>query len=322
MNPAAWSTPSNQPPASRRGVSLAISDYGYAHPRQMLWFLLGPVLAWFVLLYAAPLAALLAQSAFSFDDFSMTVTHELTFANFAALWTDRANFDIVSRTFAMSLGVTLGCVLLGYPLAYYMARYCFGAWKGAMFIAVMLPMWASYIVKAYAWTVILAQEGMVNWFVQKLGLVSLLHALLALDWLGGNTLSTSHLGRLLVFTYMWLPFMILPIQASIERIAPNLLLASSDLGASPARTFWKVILPLSVPGVAAGSIFTFCLTFGDYIIPALFGPPGDFLGTAVYKYQGAIGNMPMAAALTVVPIVVVSVWLWLAKRLGAFDALG
>ncbi len=139
--------------------------------------------------------------------------------------------------------------------------------------------------------------------------------------IGGNTLSTSNVGRWLVFIYMWLPFMILPVQASIERIAPNLLLASSDLGASPAQTFRRVILPLSIPGIAAGSIFTFCLTFGDYIIPTLVGPAGDYLGTAVYKYQGAIGNMPLAAALTLIPVVVVTAWLWLAKKLGAFDAL-
>jgi putative spermidine/putrescine transport system permease protein len=300
-----------------RGFSNAL----YTSPNTMLWMLLVPPLAWFALFYVLPLGALLSQSVFTFDDFSMTVTHEFTLDNFKALFTEPANFDIFLRTFSMSVTVSLGCVLLGYPLAYYMARYATGKVKGLMYVAVMLPMWASYIVKAYAWTVILSREGVANWFIGALGLTPVLDTVLATPGVGGNTLSTSNLGRFLVFTYMWLPFMILPIQASIERIAPNLLLASSDLGASPAHTFRRVILPLSVPGIAAGSIFTFCLTFGDYIIPTLVGPAGDFLGTAVYKYQGAIGNMPMAAALTLIPVVVITAWLWLAKKLGAFDAL-
>ncbi|GAA5177020.1 ABC transporter permease [Niveibacterium umoris] len=314
MNLAASTMPAR--PASR-GVSNAL----FGRPRTLLWMLLLPPLAWFLLFYLGPLLALLGQSVLTFDDFSMTVSNELTLANFKALVSDPSNLDIVARTFTMALAVSAACALLGYPIAYYMARYADARMKGLLYVAVMLPMWASYIVKAYAWTVILAKEGLVAWLVSTLGLLPLGDALLALPYVGGNTWSTSHFGRFLVFNYMWLPFMILPIQASIERIAPNLLLASADLGASPAQTFRTVVLPLSVPGIAAGSIFTFCLTFGDFIIPTLVGPSGDFLGTAVYKYQGAIGNMPMAAALTLVPIVVVGAWLWLAKRLGAFDAL-
>lgn len=307
--------------SNRGGLSRGLSNALYTRPNTVLWMLLVPPLAWFALFYVLPLGALLSQSVFTFDDFSMTVTHELTLANFKALFTEPVYFDIFLRTFTMSVAVSLGCVLLGYPLAYYMARYATGKVKGLMYVAVMVPMWASYIVKAYAWTVILSREGVANWFIGALGLSPVLDAVLAMPGVGGNTLSTSNLGRFLVFTYMWLPFMILPIQASIERIAPNLLLASGDLGASPIHTFRRVILPLSVPGIAAGSIFTFCLTFGDFIIPTLVGPSGDFLGTVVYKYQGAIGNMPLAAALTLIPIVVVTAWLWLAKKLGAFDAL-
>ena len=304
-------------PGPLRGFANAL----YVRPNATLWLLLAPPLVWFALFYVLPLFALLSQSFFTFDEFSMTVTHDLTFGNFKTLVTEPSNFDIFLRTFMMSLAVSIGCAVVGYPIAYYMARYATGPAKGVLYVAVMVPMWASYIVKAYAWTVILSKEGIANWFISGLGLSSLLDAVLGLPAIGGNTLSTSNLGRFLVFTYMWLPFMILPVQASIERIAPNLLLASSDLGATPAQTFRRVILPLSVPGIAAGSIFTFCLTFGDYIIPTLVGPAGDFLGTAVYKYQGAIGNMPLAAALTMIPVVVVSAWLWLAKKLGAFDAL-
>jgi len=169
--------------------------------------------------------------------------------------------------------------------------------------------------------VILAKEGILFWFIDRIGLTSVVDFLLTIPWIGGNTLSTSHLGRFLVFTYVWLPFMILPIQASIERINPNLLIASADLGARPAQTFRTVLLPLAIPGVVAGSIFTFCLTFGDYIIPTLIGPSGFFVGTMVYTQQGAIGNIPMAAAFTAVPIIVVALYLAFAKRMGAFNAL-
>jgi putative spermidine/putrescine transport system permease protein len=303
------------------GPGRRLSDFGFARPRLVLWMLLAPPLLWFLLFYLVPLSALLGQSLLTFDEFSMTVRNELTLANLQALFTDRALEDILLRTMGTAIAVTACCVLLGFPMAYYMARYAGSRARAWMYVGVMVPMWASYIVKAYSWTVILAKQGIIVWATGALGLAGVLDALLALPGVGGNTLSTSHLGRVLVFTYMWLPFMVLPVQASIERIPANLLLASGDLGANPMQTFRNVILPLSVPGIAAGSIFTFCLTFGDYIVPTLVGPSGDFIGTAVYKYQGAIGNVPMAAALTLVPIVVVATWLWLARRLGAFDAL-
>jgi len=307
------------PPSA--GPFRALSDLGFRRPSLVLWMLLAPPLLWFLAFYLLPLVALLGQSVLTFDEFSMTVQNALTLANLQALFTDRALVDILARTLATAIVVTVACALLGFPMAYYMARYASGRTKAWMYVAVMVPMWASYIVKAYSWTVILAKQGIIVWVLGALGLTDALDALLGVPGVGGNTLSTSHLGRVLVFTYMWLPFMILPVQASIERIPRNLLLASDDLGATPGQTFRNVILPLAVPGIAAGSIFTFCLTFGDYIVPTLVGPSGDFIGTAVYKYQGAIGNIPQAAALTLVPIVVVATWLWLAKRLGAFDAL-
>jgi len=305
------------------GMSLGrgLSDFGFGHPRLALWMLLAPPLLWFLFFYLVPLFALLGQSLLTFDEFSMTVRNEWTLANLRALGSDPALIDITLRTFFTAVAVSALCAVLGYPVAYYIARYAKGRTRAWMYVAVMVPMWASYIVKAYSWTVILAKHGIIVWSVNLLGLGGVLDALLQIPGIGGNTLSTSHLGRVLVFTYLWLPFMIMPVQASIERIPANLLLAAGDLGAHPAQVFRSVILPLSVPGVAAGSIFTFCLTFGDYIIPTLVGPSGDFIGTAVYKYQGAIGNVPLAAAITLVPIAVVGAWLWLARRLGAFDAL-
>jgi putative spermidine/putrescine transport system permease protein len=260
------------------------------------------------------------QSTYTFDDFTMQVTPALTVANYRALLSD-ANLGIVSRTVAMALAVTVACAAVGFPVAYYMARYTRGAWRGAFYVGVMLPMWASYIVKAYAWTMILSRGGVIYWLADGLGLRGVLDGVLGLPYIGGSSLSTSNLGRFLVFTYAWLPFMILPIHAAIERVPAKLIEASADLGARPSQTFRSVLLPLAFPGVVAGSIFTFSLTLGDYIIPQLVGPPGLYIGTMVNLQQGSVGNLPMAAAFTAVPIVIISLYLWGARRLGAFDAL-
>ena len=167
----------------------------------------------------------------------------------------------------------------------------------------------------------LAQGGVIYWVINALGLQGVLQAVLAIPVIGGDTLATSNLGRFLVFTYIWLPFMVLPIQAAIERVPANLLLASGDLGARPFQTFRTVLWPLAFPGVVAGSIFTFSLTLGDYIIPQVIGDSTLFIGQVVYRQQGVAGNIPFAAAFSLVPIVVIGVYLWIAKKLGAFDAL-
>jgi putative spermidine/putrescine transport system permease protein len=302
------------------GVGRAISNVLYRRSTLRLLLLFTPPLLWFGVVYLGSLLAMLAQSFYTFDDFTMEVTPELTWASYLAL-VDDANLDIVLRTVGMAAAVTVASAVVAFPIAYYVARYTEGLRKGLFYVAIMLPMWASYIVKAYAWTVILTKGGIIYWVIGKLGLTGALEWVLELPYVGGTSLSTSNLGRFLVFTYVWLPFMILPIQASVERVPPQLLQASADLGARPAQTFRTVILPLSFPGVVAGSIFTFSLTLGDYIIPQLVGPPGLFIGTMVYTQQGSIGNLPMAAAFTVVPIAIIGVYLAIARRLGAFDAL-
>ena len=307
----------SEPP---RNLLQRLSDRLYLQPRLLLLLLLTPPLLWFGSVYIASLLALLWQGLYTFDDFTMLVSDTLTLSNYVQLF-EAANFDIIVRTLLMALSVSVFSALIAFPVAYYMARYASGKTKAFFYLAVMLPMWTSYIVKAYAWTLLLAQEGVTHWFIELLHLTPVLNWLLSLPGIGGNTLSTSNLGRFLVFTYIWLPFMILPIQASLERLPPSLLQASSDLGATPAKTFRYVILPLSVPGIAAGSIFTFSLTLGDYIVPQLVGLPGLFLGSMVYVQQGSIGNMPMAAAFTLVPIVLIAVYLSIVKRMGAFDAL-
>lgn len=298
----------------------ALSNLFYRQRTLTLLLLLTPPLLWFGMVYVGSLLTLLSQSIFVFDDMSMSVVPEPTLDNFANLLAP-ANLDIVLRTLFMAIAVTLGTVLVGFPMAYYMAHHASPAEKGFFYVGVMLPMWASYIVKAYAWTVLLAQGGVIYWVINALGLQGALQAVLAVPVIGGDTLATSNLGRFLVFTYIWLPFMVLPIQAAIERVPANLLLASGDLGARPFQTFRKVLWPLAFPGVVAGSIFTFSLTLGDYIIPQLVGPSGLYIGSMVYAMQGTIGNIPMAAAFTCVPIVLISVYLTIARRLGAFNAL-
>ncbi len=309
-----------QAPRPSNGPLHRLSNLLYRKPNLYLALLLIPPLLWFGAIYFGSLLTLLWQGLYTFDDFTMTVTPELTLANLVSLF-NPANYDIILRTLGMAVAVSLVSAMLAFPIAYYMARYTTGKTKAFFYIAVMMPMWASYIVKAYAWTLLLAKGGVAQWFIQSLNLGPLLQFILGIPGVGGSTLSTSHLGRFMVFVYIWLPFMILPIQAALERLPPSLLQASADLGARPWQTFVQVILPLSIPGIAAGSIFTFSLTLGDFIVPQLVGPPGFFIGSMVYVQQGAIGNMPMAAAFTLVPIVLIAIYLAIVKRLGAFDAL-
>jgi len=301
-------------PLRRIGTTL------YQRHRLLLAMLLGPPLVWFCVVYLGSLLAMLGQGFYSFDDYSMSVLPTFTLDNYRNIFA-HGNFEIVLRTLAMASAVTVAAAAIAFPIAYYMARFATPGVKALFYLGVMLPMWASYIVKAYSWTVILAKGGIVFWVFGRLHLLWLLDALLALPDVGGSTLSTSNLGRFLVFTYIWLPFMVLPVQAALERVPANLVQASQDLGARGNQTFRHVILPLAFPGVVAGSIFTFSLTLGDYIIPNLIGPPGAYIGNFVYVQQGSVGNIPMAAAFTVVPIVLIATYLAIAKRYGAFDAL-
>lgn len=282
--------------------------------------MLAPPLLWLGVIYLGSLFALLLQSFFSIDEFSGLIDRGFTLKTYGELL-QPAHLDIIMRTVAMAALVTVGSIVVAFPIAYFAARYARGRWKALFYLGVMLPLWSSYLVKIYAWKLILAKEGILGWVFSKLHLTGLLDAWLALPVVGGNSLSLSFTGTFIVFVYVWLPFAILPIQASLERVPVNLLEASSDLGAKPRQTFVHVILPLAMPGIVAGSIFTFSLTLGDYIIPQIIGNSQLFIGQAVYSYQGTAGNIPLAAAFTVVPIVVMGLYLWGAKRLGAFDAL-
>jgi len=299
----------------------AASTFFYRRPYWYLALLLVPPLLWFGTVYLGSLFALLWQSFYRIDDFTAQIVREPTLATYKQLVTQRANVDIVVRTLTMAIAVTIACALIALPIATYMARYARGRTKAFFYVGVMLPMWTSYLVKVYAWRLLLAKEGIIAWVAGKLALTGVLEAALAAPGIGGPSLSTSYLGMFIVFTYMWLPFMILPMAAALERVPGSLLQASADLGARPAQTFRNVVLPLAVPGIAAGSVFTFSLTLGDYVIPNVVGAPGYFIGMMVYTQQGTAGNIPLAAAFSVVPIVLIAIYLSIAKRFGAFDAL-
>ena len=297
-----------------------LSDLLWRRPRLLLALLLAPPLLWLGVIYIGSLIALLVQSFFSIDEFSGLVNHEFTLKTYGELFRP-ANYDIIIRTTLMATCVTIAAAIVAFPIAYYAARYARGRMKALFYLGVMLPLWSSYLVKVYAWKLILAKEGIITWATDSVGLGPVLQALLALPVIGGNSLSVSYIGTFLVFLYVWLPFMILPVQAALERVPANLLEASGDLGARNDQTFRHVILPLALPGIVAGSIFTFSLTLGDYIIPQIIGSGRLFIGQAVYVQQGTAGNIPLAAAFTVVPIVIMGFYLWGARKMGAFDAL-
>ncbi|RUU52820.1 ABC transporter permease [Mesorhizobium sp. M2C.T.Ca.TU.009.01.2.1] len=302
------------------GMRGALSDLFWRRPKFLLTLMLAPPLLWLGIVYIGSLFALLAQSFFSIDEFSGLINREFTLKTYGDLF-QAANLDIILRTVTMAALVTLASAVIAFPIAYYAARYARGRWKALFYLGVMLPLWSSYLVKIYAWKLILAKEGILTWLLAKLNLLWLLDAWLSLPIVGGNSLSVSFTGTFIVFVYVWLPFMILPVQAALERVPGNLVEASSDLGASPGQTFRNVLFPLALPGIVAGSIFTFSLTLGDYIIPQIIGTSRLFIGQAVYSQQGTAGNIPLAAAFTVVPIVIMGFYLWGAKRMGAFDAL-
>ncbi|QIB34956.1 ABC transporter permease [Ancylobacter pratisalsi] len=307
-------------PAPRGGLLRSLSDTLVRHGRLLTLLLLLPPLLWLGLIYLGSLFIFLGQSIFSIDEFSGTIVREPTTATLIELFRP-ANFDIVLRTVGIAATVTALCAVLAFPIAYYAARYAGPSVKAGFYLAVMMPLWSSYLVKVYAWKLLLAKEGAIGWIAERLGLGGLLETWLSLPVVGGPSLSVSYTGMVLAFTYLWLPFMILPVQAALERVPPHLIEAAGDLGAAPGVVFRTVILPLALPGVVAGAIFTFSLTLGDYIVPQIIGTSALVLGQAVYTLQGTAGNIPLAAAFSLVPILVMAAFLTIAKRVGAFDAL-
>ena len=297
-----------------------LSTWLHLHPGIALALLLAPPLLWMGVVYMGSLLALVVQSFFHLDDFSGLVVRRLTLATYRQLFTP-AHGDIVRRTVLMALTVTLADAVLALPLAYYLARYAGPRARAALTLAVLMPLWSSYLVRVYFWKLILAREGALSWAFAQVGLTPALDSVLSLPVIGGPSLSVSALGTFIAFVYVWLPYMVLPVAAALERVPRSCLQASADLGARPAQTFRHVTLPLATPGLAAGAIFTFSLTLGDFVVPGALGNSSLYIGQAVLAYQGTAGNVPLAAAFTVVPMALMAVYLTVARRLGAFEAL-
>jgi putative spermidine/putrescine transport system permease protein len=290
---------------TRRRVSAAL----HSRPWLRGLLLLSPPAAWFVLLYLAALALLLISAFWKVDDFTGKLVHSWTFDNFHTLFTDPTYRTIALRTIGIAAAVTVTDALLAFPFAYFAVRIAPRRAQTWLFVAVLLPLWSSYLVRVYAWRLILAKDGILNWALGHLGLGSL-------------GVAYSNWAMWIVFSYIWLPFMILPVWAALERVPDSFLEASADLGASRWTTFRRVLLPLALPGVVAGSIFTFSLTLGDFITPTLVGGANsDFIGNVVYRSVGVSNDVPFAAAFALVPVVVMGVYLLIARRLGAFEAL-
>ena len=285
------------------------SGFFWRHPWAKAVLLLAPPLLAFSLVYLASLAALFVSSFWSVNPFTTEIEHLWNIDNYRTLWEASAYRTIALRTIGIAAAATIADAVLAFPLAYFMARVASGRARTIVFVGVLLPLWSSYLVRVYIWRLILSNDGVLNWSLQKVGLPA------------------AHLGYTnwavwLIFTYCWLPFMILPIFGALERIPHSYIEASRDLGARGWTTFRRVILPLALPGVVAGSIFTFSLTLGDYVTPLLAGgSSSQFIGNVVYESVGVSNNVPFAAAFAAVPLVVMAVYLLIARRLGAFEAM-
>ncbi|HET7678195.1 MAG TPA: ABC transporter permease [Candidatus Limnocylindrales bacterium] len=296
-------------PASSASLPRRISTWLHRHPRAQLGLLLSGPVGWLLIAYLGSLAALMVASIWQLDPFTAEIVREPSVGNFRTLVTQKAYLDITLRTVAIALLVTLTDALLAFPIAYYMSRVAAPRTRSLLVVGILMPLWASYLVKVYVWRTILGNEGLVNWALSPFGLRI------------PATGDTADLFRVwLVFSYLWLPYMILPIYAGLERIPNSLLEASGDLGAKALTTFRRVVLPLVLPAVVAGSIFTFSLTLGDYITPSLVSN-SQFIGNAIFRDMGVANNLPLAAAFATVPVAIMIVYLLVARRMGAFEAL-
>ena len=270
--------------------------------------LLGPPAGMFLAVYIAAIAVLFISAFWALDPFTGEIVHDWGLQNFQTLWNDHTYWRIAARTIGLAAAVTATDVVIAFPFAYFMARVAPPRLRTLLFVLVLLPLWSSYLARIYAWRLILSNDGALNWGLGGLGLPH-------------QHIAYTNWAMWVVFSYIWLPFMILPVYAALERIPDSYIEASRDLGARNWTTFRRVILPLSLPGVVAGTIFTFSLTLGDYITPILVGNT-QFIGNVVYRnVLGLTYNLPFAAAFATIPLAVMGIYLVLARRAGAFEAL-
>jgi putative spermidine/putrescine transport system permease protein len=293
----------------RRGALRASSALAWRRPGGKAALELGLPLAAFLLVYVAALVALLVSAFWTVDEFTSEVVRNWTFDNFRTLWEDPTYRRIVLRTVGIALAVTGTCIVIAFPYALFLLHVANQRLRVLLLVATVVPLWVSYLVRVYSWRLILNPEGALNWALTGLGLPA--QNILYTNW-----------AMWLVYSYIWLPFMVLPVYAALERVPSSYLEASADLGAKTFTTLRRVVFPLAIPGIAAGSIFTFSLTLGDYIAPGLVGGPGSqLIGNVVFANVGIANNTPFAAAFATVPLAIMAVYLLLMRRLGAFENL-
>jgi putative spermidine/putrescine transport system permease protein len=297
----------NQAPAPGPGSRL--SGLMWRRPWLRAGALLAPPLGWFAFVYLAALAVLMVTAFWQINPFTTAMVRIWSLANFRTLLSNGTYRAITLRTIGMAAAVTLTDAVVAFPVAYFMAKVATPRSQKLLFGAILLPLWASYLARVYAWQLILTHDGVLNWTLGKLGLPTV-------------QLAYTNWAMWIVFCYIWLPFMIVPIYAALERVPNSLLEASADLGGRGGRTLRQILLPLALPGIAAGSIFTFALTLGDYVTPLLIGGTGGkLIGNVVYDSVGVSNNVPFAAAFATFPMIIMAVYLFGARRLGAFEAL-
>jgi putative spermidine/putrescine transport system permease protein len=277
----------------------------WRRPRLQLSLLLAGPVGWLVIAYLGSLAVLFVAAFWRLDTFSGQVVQDYSLDNFRTLIENDVYRSIVFRTVLIAAAVTVTDAVLAFPIAFYMAKIARPRVRALLVIAVVMPLWSSYLVKVYSWRIILAEDGILNWALGPFGL---------------SGPGFGNVATWLVFSYLWLPYMILPIYAGLERIPNSLMDASSDLGGGAWLTFRRVVLPLAWPAVVAGSIFTFSLTLGDYITPQIVSST-QFIGNVVYTNVGVANNLPLAAAFATVPVFIMILYLLAARRMGAFESL-
>jgi putative spermidine/putrescine transport system permease protein len=306
---AVTEAPARQDDAARGGIGTRVSAALWRRPWARATLLLTPPLAWFILIYLAALAVLLITAFWQINPFTTNIVRAWSFGNFSTILRSSAYRGIIGRTVVMAAAVTVTDAVVAVPFAYYMARIASHRTRIALFVAILLPLWASYLAKVYAWLLIFTHDGILDWGLGKLGL-------------GAPHLIYTNWAVFTVFCYIWLPFMIIPVYAAIERIPGSQIEASQDLGGRTWRTTRLVLLPLALPGIVAGSIFTFSLTLGDYITPILVGgTSANFMGNVIYSNIGIANNVPFAAAMALFPVAIMAAYLLGARALGGFRAI-
>ncbi len=289
-----------------RGPLRRASAALFRHPRTKLSLTLAGPLGWIVLVYLVSLVLLLANSFWRLDPLTTRIQHRFNdFSTYKTVfWSTTTYYHITLRTVGMAVAVTIADLFFAFPFAYHAARVAEPKVRVRLLLAVTIPLWANYLIRVFAWKTLLEGGGPIH---EVLGHI-------------GVDLTGSNIAVWITFCYLWFPFAVLPIYASLERVPGSFIEASSDLGARAGTTFRKVVWPLAIPGVVAGSVFTFSLTMGDYLTATLVGK-GLFLGNAIFALTGTLNNRPLAATIAVIPIVIVAIYLILARRTGAFEAL-